>query len=259
LVAASSVAVADPVAQFRPDPIAYRDHRWRQPQFTALSPKMLDGNGRATIKLAEAKDDLLQLRLQAGVGATYVYSMILQYDNGSRETIQVGKWLWSQNAQMTYDVPQGKGGIDRITVRTWSNVKSTFQVLGQEARRARPVPPVYDPPPPPMPASLALGTNLSFPSSGYLHLPVGVEKGRFSKIKIVNNGFGTYLGTVTVGLATGTSQTITLNKPLGRGQSIELDIAGARPQAVTAITLMQQHDVRTFAPATGKLDVTLLR
>lgn len=258
LVAASSVAVADPVAQFKPDPnVAFRDHRWRQPVFEPLSPKMLDGNGRSSIKLTEAKDDLTAIRLQAGVGATYVYSIILSYDNGSRETIQVGKWLWQRNQMLTFDVPQNKGGVDRITVRTWSNVRSTFQVLGQEMRR-RPIPPTWDPPaPPPMPASLVLGTNLSFSSSGYLHLPVGVEKGAFSKIKIVNNGFGTHLGTVSVGLATGAHQTIEVNKTLGRGESIELDITGRAPQALTAITLMQQ-DVRAYAPAAGKLDVILL-
>ena len=263
LLATSSVAVADPIVAFKVDPDAsYRDHRWqRRPRWTELSP-MLDGSGRASVKLTEAKDDLTAIRLQAGMGATYVYSIILTFDNGQREAIQVGKWLYSRNPMLTFDIPQNKGGVDRITVRSWSNMKSTFQILGQEMRRMpRPIPPRWDEPlptPPPQPVSLVLGTNLSFSSAGYLHLPVGVDKGTFSKIRIVNNGFGTYLGNVNVTLATGAHQTIEVGKTLARGETLDLDIAGRAPQALTAVTLMQ-HDVRAYAPnAAGKLDVILL-
>lgn len=258
LLATSSVAVADPVVQFKADAdFSIRDHRFRRPVWTPLS-RMLDGGGRSTIKLAENKDDLRSIRLQSGVGATYVYSILLQFDDGSRETIRVGKWLYSRNPMLTFDMPQHEGGVDRITVRTWSNMRSTFQVLGQQTRIRRPIPPTWEQPvPPPRPASFVLGTNLSFSSSGYLHLPVGSDKGQFSKVRIANNGFGTYIGNVNVALATGQYQTIAVNKTLARGESVDLDIAGRAPQALTAITLMQ-HDVRAYAPTAGKLDVILL-
>lgn len=262
LLATSSVAVADPMVQFKVGgDLSIRDHRFRPRQQWVELSTMLAANGRQSIKLTEAKDDLTAIRLKAGAGATYVYSIVLSFDNGTRETITVGKWLYAGNPLLTFDIPQHKGGVDRIMVRSWSNTRSTFQVLGQEMRRMpRPIPPRWDeplPPPPPAPVSYLLGTNLSFSSSGYLHLPVGVEKGRFSKIKIANSGFGTYLGSVNITLASGAHQTIEVNKTLGRGESLELDITGRAPQALTAVTLMQK-DVRAYAQYAGKLEVTLL-
>jgi hypothetical protein len=257
LLATSSVALADPSVAFKVDgDAAFRDHRFRQPRWTELS-KMLDGGGRSSIKLTEAKDDLTAIRLQSGMGATYVYSIILTFDNGQRETIQVGKWIYARSPLLTFDIPQNKGGVDRITVRSWASTKSTFQVLGQETRHTRPMPPTWEPPAPPQPVSVVLGTGLSFSSAGYLHLPVGIEKGAFSKIRIVNNGFGTYLGSVNVMLASGGHQTIEVGKTLGRGETLDLDIAGRAPQSLTAVTLMQA-DVRAYAPSGGKLDVILL-
>ena len=264
ILATSSVALAKPVfdldvggeLQFR------GDHRMRRrPTWLPLS-EMLTASRRNVIDVKENRDDLTALRLQNGYGATYVYSITLRYEDGSRERIEVGKWLYSRNPVLTFDLTQHRGGVDKISISTWSNMKSTFQVMGQQMRRfprpLPPEPPIYQPPPLPQPVGLTIGTDLTFANThGYIHIPLGSDKGSFSKIRIVSTGSGTFIGDVNVTFASGAHQTLSVNKAMVRGESLDLDLQG-RAQALAGITLMQGHDVRAVGPAAGKFNVILL-
>src|SRR5512139_2503471 len=215
VLGASSVALADDTRSYRydDDDLSVRDHRdgaerfRRRPAWMPLS-QMLTASRRNVIRIDERNDELRAIRLQNGSGATYIYSITLRYEDGHRENIEVGKWLYAGAPSLTFDLAQDHE-LDRVVVNTWTSTHSTYQLFGQRARRiARP--PVADlPQPPPFPDTLpqlglVLGSDLTFANTqGYVHLPVGPDKGRFQKIRIESTGSSTFIGRVYVTFATG--------------------------------------------------------
>lgn len=268
VLATSSVAFADATITAKVGgELQFRDGRFgdrfapRRPMWKPLS-QMITAARRNTITVSENKDDLTAIRLQNGSGATYIYSLQLRFDDGSRESIPVGKWLYSGVPLMTFDLPQHRGGLDRVTVTTWTSAKSTYQILGQSTQiRPRPMPPVVNPPlpPPPVYTGLVVGSGLSFENTpGYVHIPVGTDRGRFSKVKIEAIGSSLMLGKVWVTYATGKHQMFDLNKSFYRGETLELDLEGNIAQTITAITVMAGNDVRAVGPSAGKFNVSVL-
>jgi hypothetical protein len=267
VLASSSVVLADSAVGFKVDgegELQFRDRRFApsRPMWKPLS-SMITASRRTTIRVEENKDNLSAIRLQTGSGATYIYSLTLRFDDGSRESIPVGKWLYSGAPLMTFDLPQHRGGLDRITVTTWTSATSTYQILGQSTRfRPRPLPPVIDPPvppPPPVYTGLVVGSGLSFENTpGYVHIPVGTDRGRFSKVKIEAIGSSTMIGSVYVTYATGKHQRFEVNKSFYRGETVELDLEGNIAQTITAITVIAGNDVRAVGPSAGKFNVSVL-
>ena len=202
-----------------------------------------------------------------GSGATYIYSLTLRFDDGSRENINVGKWLYAGVPLLTFDLPQQRGGVARIVVNTWTSTTSTYQLLGQRAGRVQPRPPVDQPlpTPPPLPPvhtlpayGLAIGSNLTFANTaGYVHVPVGAEKGSFTKLRIDSTGQSTLIGRVYVTFTTGAHQMFDLNKSMYRGESLELALNGAAHQ-ITAITVMAGNDVHAVGQSASRFSLTLL-
>ena len=275
LLASSSVALADDFSgsyNSYPQDASVRDHRWDdqrgdrfRPRWTPIS-QMITASRRNVITIDERSDELRAIRLQNGSGATYVYSIQLRYEDGRRENITVGKWLYAGVPELTFDVAQSRE-LDRVVINTWTSVSSTYQVLGQRARRIE-RPPVVQPPAPmpPMPPvstlpayGLVVGKDLTFASTaGYVHLPVGAEKGNFSKLRIEAGGtMGPVIGRVYVTFATGQHQMFDLNKSLYRGEVLNLDLTGSTHQII-AVTVMAGNDVRAIDQRTAWFSLTLL-
>jgi hypothetical protein len=274
LVSTSSVALADDYSAFNgrlEGDISLRDHRdgeWRRrPQWMPIS-QMVTASRRTTINIDERNDELRAIRLQNGTGATYVYSITLRYEDGHRENISVGKWLYAGVPMLTFDLAQRKGEVDRIVINTWTSVRSTFQVMGQKVRRFErppiaqpqplphpPTPPIYTPPA----HSLVLGKDLTFAgTAGYVHLPVGLDKGNFHKVRVEGMGAGSFIGRVYVTFPTGLHQSFEVNKVLYRGETIDFDLTGTTQQ-ITAITVMAGNtDVRAQGQSASRFAVTLL-
>ena len=258
LGATTTTAVAKPLLQVDLDTeLELRDHRgpWR-PVWTPLSSNVRAG-GKAVIRVPSARDELAAIRLQSGVGASYIYSLTLRYDDGSRETIAVRKWLYGRQPLLTFDLPQQRGGLRRIVVSSFAWNPSTFKVVGKRMRNI--VYPEPRPLPPPPQAGIVIGKDLSFANTdGYVHVPVGSKLGRFYKLRITSTGPSTFIGHVLVTYATGAHQSIEVNKAFYRGESLELALDGKGPQAVTAVTLLAHGDVRAVGPSASKFDLTLL-
>jgi hypothetical protein len=274
LVSTSSVALADDYSfngKLEGD-IALRDHRdgdarWRRPQWMPIS-QMVTASRRTVINVDDRSDELRAIRLQNGTGATYVYSITLRYEDGRRENINVGKWLYAGAPMLTFDLAQQKREVDRIVINTWTSVRSTFQVMGQKVRRFE-RPPVVQPlpTPPPMPPihtlpsyGLQIGKDLTFAgTAGYVHLPVGADKGNFHKVRVEGMGAGSFIGRIYVTFPTGLHQSFEVNKVLYRGQTIDFDLTGTGTQQITAITVMAGNtDVRAQGQSASRFAVTLL-
>jgi hypothetical protein len=268
LLASSTVALADDLSttNFVGDRYGDRDQRdsWRRrPNRLTWQPlsQMITAARANVIRLDERKDDLHAIRLQNGSGATYVYSLTLKYDDGSRENVTVGKWLFAGVPMLTFDLAQGRGGVSTVTVNTWTYAQSTYQVHGQLGRNHVDQPPTTQPfpTPPPLPPvahTLSLGTNLTFAgSAGYVHLPVGAEKGSFSKLDIKSTG-STFIGRVYVTFPGGKYQTLEVNKPLYNGQSLALDIQGDVRQ-IAAVTVMAGDDFHAIGQTGSRFSLAL--
>ena len=264
LLASSSVALADDTSSFKKDynneDSTFRRGEWRRrPQWMPIT-QMLTASRRTVININERDDELRSIRLQNGTGATYIYSLTLRYEDGKRENITVGKWLYAGAPMLTFDVAQGRE-LDRVVVNTWTSVASTFQLMGQKIGRARPpiAQPPLPPPPLPVPVSFVAGKDLTFAgTAGYVHLPVGSDKGSFQKLRIESSGSGTFIGRVYVTFPTGLHQAFEINKALYRGETIDLDITGQGAQQITAVTVMAGNDVRAVGPSASRFAVTLL-
>ena len=260
-LSASTAAFAKPILQVdATTDLSIRDHRgaWR-PTWSPLSP-MVNSGGKKVIKIEERRDNLTAIRLQSGTGATYIYAITLRFDDRTSERIEVNKWLYSREPNMTIDLPQHRGGLARVVVSTFSWDPSTFQVMGKQMRPIiRPEPRPL--PPEPMPQlGVVIGKDLTFANTdGYVHVAVGSDKGRFSKVTIDSLGSGTFIGQVHIVHTTGTYQKIDVNRALYAGEKLELQIEGKGPQAVSAITLMAHNDVRAMriGPMTSRFNVTL--
>jgi hypothetical protein len=269
LLASSTVALADDYSttNFVGDRYGDRtDQRgsWRRrPNRLTWQPltQMITAQRANVIRLDERKDDLHAIRLQNGSGATYVYSLTLRYDDGSRENVTVAKWLYAGVPLLTFDLPQGRGGVSTVTINTWTYAQSTYQVLGQLGRNSVDHPPGEQPfpTPPPLPPitqALTLGTNLTFAgSAGYVHIPVGAEKGSFGKLDIKSAG-STFLGRVYVTFPGGQYQTFEVNKALYSGQSISLDIQGDVRQ-IAAVTVMAGDDFHAIGQTGSRFSLAL--
>ncbi len=268
LLASSSVALADdfssrnPYSDYDKDDSTFHRGEWnrRRPQWMPIT-QMLTASRRTVININERDDELRSIRLQNGTGATYIYSLTLRYEDGKRENITVGKWLYAGAPMLTFDVAQGRE-LDRVVVNTWTSVNSTFQLMGQKIGRARPPiaqPPLPPPLPMPMPVSFVAGKDLTFAgTAGYVHLPVGADKGSFQKLRIESSGSGTFIGRVYVTFPTGQHQSFEINKALYRGETIDLDIPGKGAQQITAVTVMAGNDVRAVGQSASRFAVTLL-
>jgi hypothetical protein len=254
LLASSSIAIADTNVRVESNEL------WRRPTRLVWSPltEMMSAQRTNTIKIENCEDELRSLRLQNGTGATYIYSLMLQFEDGSRENVNVGRWLYWGAPTFNVDLPNRRTGIERISVSTWTWYRSTYQVFGQRMERTPGPLPLPPPPPPPLPtSSIVIGKDLTFArTGGYIQLPVGAEKGMFGKLRIEATGAVAHLGRIYVAFPNGSYQTLDVNKPLYRGQVLNLDLTGGK-HAIRAVTLMAGDDLGSVGDH-AKFTVSLL-
>lgn len=252
----SSLALAEHRTPMDGPPMREHDSTFAQPRWLPLSAPMI-AQRRNVIRVADDRDELRAIQLVNGSGAVYVYSIDLRYGDGHRENIAVNKWLYARDPRMTFRLPPDHE-LERIAVRTWSNARSTFQVLGQRSRRIV-RPPIVEPPPPlppTTPTAFLVSKDLTFANTGgSLNLTVGSDKGRFSALRITSTATNTYIGHVHLTFDSGARQTIDINRMLSRGEILDLDLDGGQ-RAVSSIMVMQSHDGTAYGA--GRFELSLL-
>jgi hypothetical protein len=248
LTGMSSVALADHGA----------DARFAPASWQSLAPTVTAHYwfGQEVVRVPDDRDQLAALRLVNGSGATYVYAMKLRFDDGHVDTIPVTQWLYEGQPRLTFKVARDRG-LAQVTLDTFSWGSSTFQITGQ---RSVMQPPYGEPPPPPPPPAsvvVPLATNLTFANtSGYINLPVGRDKGTFSKVQIKSLDSATYIGDLYVTFQSGAHQRIAVDRILTGGQVLDLDLRGDR-SALAAIALVQDRNGGNGR--SGCFDVSLIR
>lgn len=145
VLGASGVAVADPGPDItlrgearwgQPDTSRTyerdREHRpqWRHNTWVALtSPLELD-RGRTMIDVNHRRS-FQQLRLQQTTrGMTYVDRIVVRFDNGERQVIDVNQRLSLRNPMINIDLDGRQRRVDRIIVMGDSRRGSAIQVFG---------------------------------------------------------------------------------------------------------------------------------
>ncbi len=275
----SSVAMAKPVLDLDYNANADLGFRRRpvRPMWMPLA-ESITASRRNVIRIDEREDNLSAIRLRSETGATYIYSLTLRFDDGTRKDIKVGKWLFAGAPVLSfgldrdgfardrdaYDDDGAHGGLSRIVVNTWTSRPATYSVLGLRSRVMRPRPIDGDdeplPPPPPLPTQHAflVGQDLTFANTpGYIHIPVGTDKGRFTTLRIESTGASTFIEHVHVTFANGNQQMLEVNKTFYRGEILDLDLEGGA-NAIAGLTLMASTDVRAVGPSASKFNVSLL-
>jgi hypothetical protein len=145
VLGASGAAVADPgpSVTFRgearwgqPQPVQtyqrdhyQRDHRWRNNTWIALtSPLQLD-RGRTVIDVNQRRP-FQQLRLQTTNGMTMVDRIVVRFENGERQVINVNQRLSTRNPMVNIDLDGRQRRVDRIVVMGDSRRGGAIQVFG---------------------------------------------------------------------------------------------------------------------------------
>ncbi|MGE3765768.1 MAG: hypothetical protein AB7L94_26140 [Kofleriaceae bacterium] len=143
VLGASGAAVADPGPGItirgearwgQPAPVQtyQRDHRphWRNNTWVALtSPLQLD-RGRTVIDVNQRRP-FQQLRLQqTSYGMSRIDRVIVRFENGERQVINVNQRLSTRNPMVNIDLDGRMRRVDRIVVMGDSRRGSAIQVFG---------------------------------------------------------------------------------------------------------------------------------
>lgn len=232
---------------------ARRARRW-----VALGLPVHSG-GKDVIPLDERMDDIAALQVRATFGATYVYSLLIHFEDGSHERLSLGRWVYAGAPIAQVKLPKDRGGVVQIDVTSWAGrTNAKIQLLGQRmrARPGRPMPPLPplpDAPPIYQPGGIVLGTNISFANTnGFRYLPVGAARGRFTTLRLEGVAGRTPIAKVRVDFVDGRSQTFAnLGRVLTRGQTIELSLEAARP--IANVLVVMDEDLRPVGPSSGTI------
>ena len=142
VLGASTAAVADPgpSVTFRgearwgqpQEPMYQRDYRshWRNNNtWVALtSPLQLD-RGRTMIDVNQRRP-FQQLRLQTTYGMSFIDRVVVRFDNGERQVINVNQRLSTRNPMINLDLEGQRRRVDRIIVMGDSRRGGAIQVFG---------------------------------------------------------------------------------------------------------------------------------
>lgn len=256
----SSMAAADPSFSFHASTSwstssspTVRDHRLvtegrfdRHARFTwlALSEPMQAGR-RNVIRVAEDRDVLSALRLQLSSGMTYIYDVEVRFEDGSRQTLSVNKWLWSNESSMQLALNR-RAGVDMILVKSWGGRPGSFQVFGQARQMTteQPQPPIYQPPvyqPPvyqPPVHSYVAGKDLTFANTlGYKYVALGADKGRFGSMRIQATSGAIHITYMEIHYTSGAIQVLQPHRTIQAGSVYDFKLDGNGANAITQIVL----------------------
>jgi hypothetical protein len=120
---------SQPVQTYQRDQSYQRDHRWRNNTWVALtSPVQLD-RGRTTIDVNQRRA-FQQLRLQTTNGMSSIDRVIVRFENGERQVINVNQRLSTRNPMINLDLDGRQRRVDRIVVMGDSRRGGSIQVFG---------------------------------------------------------------------------------------------------------------------------------
>ena len=263
-----------PAVQPAPTASIIRDHRtnesfvpsrYRAP-WIALSEPMTVHPGRNTIRLASPAR-YSQLRVQSTAGASYIGSVMVQYTDGTRQVLEVNKWLDTRAPTVSLAISD-RASIDRIIVRGptstrgSTSMRGTFQLFGsamykrpaepQPYPQPQPLPPVYQP------ADIVLAHDLNFANTdGRRFITVGADKGRLGTLRISGIDGATYVQMVEVAFTDGSTQLMGMvNTNLARGQSVDLQLDGRGSKTVDRVVIWTSDKGQRIATATGQFSVS---
>lgn len=142
VLGASTAAVADtgPSITFRgearwgqPQTQTYqRDHHrpyWRNNTWQALSSPLQLDRGRTVIDVNQRRP-FQQLRLQTTSGASRIDRVVVTFENGGRQVINVNQRLSTRNPMVNIDLDGQMRRVDRIIVMGDSRRGGAIQVFG---------------------------------------------------------------------------------------------------------------------------------
>lgn len=143
VLGASSAAMADPDVTVRgelrwgqpdrPVRVYERDRGYRRPYhhntWVALTTPMQLGYGRTVVDVHERRP-FTQLRLQTTNGASRIDRVIVRFENGGRQVIDVNQRLSPRNPMINIDLNGQYRRIDRIVVMGDSRRGGAVQVFG---------------------------------------------------------------------------------------------------------------------------------
>jgi hypothetical protein len=228
-----------------------RDHRPAPPRIRAtwhaLSEPMR-ASSRNVIRVAEDIDMLTALRLQAGTGSTYIYNLEVRFEDGTRQTLNVNKWLWSGESSIQLELGSRRSGVDMILVKSWAGRAGTFQMFGLGTRMGNelPRPPVYQPPvyqPPTPPVyqpthSYVGGRDLTFANTlGYKYVAIGADKGRFGNLRLQTTSGSIHIVYMEVHFAGGGIQVLHPHRSIYAGSFYDFKLDGNGGNQITQVVL----------------------
>lgn len=266
VLGSSSVAVADSTILHTQRGWDHRDEHARGPDATQRARRWValglpvQAGGKDAIAIKERVDDLAAVRVRATFGASYIYSLLVHFEDGSHERLALNRWVYAGAPVAEVKLPQRRGGVAQIDVTSWTGrANAKIQLLGQQQRAQRPLPPV--PPPfetPPVyqpPAGVVLGSSISFANTnGFRHLAVGAARGRFGTLRLEGVAGRTPIAKVRVDFIDGRSQTFAnLGRVLTRGQTLDLTLEGKR--GIANVLVITDPELRPVGPTSGTISL----
>jgi len=277
VLGSSSVALADTSVSFNASARAswglptttVRDHRTTTSVQPA--PAIVRGtwislaqplSGNAELRL-HARAPLDQIRIQSESGSSYISSVIIRFEDGSRQHVRLDRWIDARNPILQFNLERS-GRVDQIRIKSSGRFQmGSYQVFGLRAQRfERPVPPVYQPPvyqPPvhqPNLVTLASGLNF-FGTTGYKFVNVAAGTGRFSTIRIQGLTGQVHLQHIVVNFTNGYTQTLdAIERNLVAGQYFDLPLDAAGGNSVSQIIVFTNRTSTPVQTLTGEISVS---
>jgi hypothetical protein len=258
VLATSSAAMAAPTVSFSANaswgtgtgPVVItgpgvRDHREseafsrQRSAWIALATPMALTRGRDIIRL-EAPSRFNQIRIQSTKGASYIAQVTVLYTDGTRQVVSLNRWIRAGSPLLHFNLNSTRP-IDRLLINGSTSRSARYQVFGY-GRLVSETPPAYQPPAhqhpvhqPPVyqppayqPRTTALANGVSFANTrGSREIVLGAHMGSYN----------------------GHEQMITLQRTLGAGQMVDVDLDGNGRYPIARIRVFHSSSTDLIGPS----------
>lgn len=290
----SSAAMASPSVSFSANaqlswgtsaaaPIV-RDHRSNDYANAMPSTRMTWISLADSLQLSRGRDVLrplagnfTQIRLQAVTGNTWIGSVVIRFKDGTSQTVTFNEYLSRRSSFLQFDL-QGRhrAGIDAIIINGQAMRRGSYQVFAMGSTVELPMPPVHQPPQPPVyqppvyqppvyqppvvqQAPVMLSSELSFANTqGYRLVYVAGNAGTFSTLRVQSHAGAMPLAKVQITFVNGQTQTFSnIDRTLMPGEKVDLRL-DPRGEGHIATMYVFTNDTMTQLSSviTGSFDVT---
>jgi len=211
-------------------------------------------SGNANLRLT-SQAVLNQIRIQSAQGASYISTVNVRFADGSRQTLNLNKWVDSRNPMLQFSLNR-TGRVDRIQINgSAQGRRASYQVFGYGTQVAEtPMPPVYQPPVH-QPRMTILATALNFyGTTGRKQLTVNA--GQFSTIRLKGLSGMTHINRVEIRFSNGQGQTLdAIGANLRTGQILDIPLDGAGANTVTAVEVFTNEGYTPVRTLDGEISV----